>query len=555
MNTNRLLSLFAGLLLAAGLMALPAIAAPLQQGGNLVQDPAFDLAAQGNWKWEKWSYQNQVIQPGGKNEPDLEQSFYAPVFVPSEAKWDHTSGGDSGAAAAISAGKINTKFRAGFYQKVQVGKGARVRFSIWANEFCRYGDGACAVVLKAGIDPTGGTDWSSANIQWAGAEVSNNRYVRLVTAEVTAGDSGQVTIFTWGEPLAPGQYTAAYFDDAELTTATGTAATSAAPTTAPAAGAPVTATQPAAPGGECAQLRWVSDVTIPDDSPMAPGAKFVKTWRVKNSGTCVFTGTLVFVGKGNQMGGASPINLPGIEAGKEADVSVSLTAPTQAGDAFGTWQPRTTSGTAQENLVVRIKVQAGAVTPIPAVTATLAATRPVTVTATLAPVVTATPQRSALPTPPSPPTTGEICVQAYNDLNGDGQQGADESLLAGVAFVFSSASGPIDSYTTDGASEPHCFKNLALGVYQLTIKPPTGFAGTTPGATSINLTAGLKPTIAYGAKRSGAAPTPTANPAGQAAPGGGLSGTVRTVAIVIGVLVLAGLAIVGGMLLLARRQP
>jgi len=548
-NTNKLLSLFVGLILLAGLVAFPAIAAPQRQGGNLLQDPTFDLAAQGNWKWEKWSYQNEVMQPGGKNGPDLEQSFYAPIFVPSEAKWDHTSGGDSGAAGAISALKINTKFRAGFYQKVQVGKGTRVRFSIWVNEFCRYGDSACSVILKAGIDPTGGTDSSSANVKWTGGEISNNRYARLVTEEVTAGDSGQVTVFTWGEPLVPGTYIAAYFDDAELTSTTSPAATAAAPTTIPAAGTPTTATlpatlptAPAAPGGDCAQLRWVSDVTIPDDAPTAPGAKFVKTWRVKNTGTCTFTGTLNFVGKGNQMDGVSPTNLPSIEAGKEADVSISLTAPTQAGDAYGTWQPRTTSGTAMENLVVRIKVQAGAVTPAPAVTATLA------------PTLAATP-RLVLPTPPPPPTTGEICVQAFNDLNGDGQQGADELLLAGVAFVFSGASGPIDSYTTDGASEPHCFTNLVLGVYQLTIKPPASYAGTTPGATSINLTAGIKPTIVYGAKRSGAAPVPTGSPSGQAAPGGSLAGTVRTVAIVISVLVLVGLAVVGGMLLLSRRRP
>jgi SdrD B-like domain len=195
-----------------------------------------------------------------------------------------------------------------------------------------------------------------------------------------------------------------------------------------------------------------------------------------------------------------------------------------------------------ENLVVRIKVRAGAATPIPAVTATLA------------PVVSATP-RPVLPTQPPPPTTGEVCVRAFNDLNGDGQQGADESLLAGMTFVFSDASGPIDSYTTDGASEPHCFTNLALGIYQLTIKPPASYAGTTPGATSINLAAGLKPTITYGAMRRGAAPAPTGSPSGQAASGGSLASTVRTVAIVIGVLVLVGLAVVGGMLLLSRRRP
>ena len=86
----------------------------------------------------------------------------------------------------------------------------------------------------------------------------------------------------------------------------------------------------------------------------------------------------------------------------------------------------------------------------------------------------------------------QICVQAYNDLNGDGQQGADETLMAGVAFTLSDAGGPRDAYTTDGTTEPHCFQDLKLGNYQLTIKPPANYGSTTPDAMSISLSAGVK---------------------------------------------------------------
>ena len=229
MHTTKLLSMLVGLTMLAGLITFPVVAAPHLQGGNLLQDPTFDLAAQGTWKWERWSYV--------KTEADLGQSFVTPVFMPSEAKWDHGSGGQSGAAGSM-AGQAATKFRAGFYQTVAVKAGTRVRFSVWANEFCQSGDSECPVILKAGIDPTGGTDWSSGNIKWAGTEISDNKYAQLVTEEVTVGDSGKVTVFTWGEPRFPAMYTAAYFDDAALT---GTAASTA--PTAPQAAQP-TATAP-----------------------------------------------------------------------------------------------------------------------------------------------------------------------------------------------------------------------------------------------------------------------------------------------------------------------
>jgi hypothetical protein len=482
------------------------IAAAQVQGSNLIQDPTFDLMAQGTWKWEKWSYLKQ--------ESDLGQSFTAPVFMPSEPKWDHGSGGQSGAAGSV-AGQAGAKFRAGFYQTVAVQAGTRVRFSVWVNGFCQSNGSQCPVMLKAGIDSTGGTDWSSGNVKWAGTEISNNKYVQLVTEEVVVGDSGKVTVFTWGEPSFGAFYTAAYFDDAALMGTAGSA-----PPTAPQPGQPAATAQPAA----CAQVSWVSDVTIPDDTVMASGTQFVKTWRVKNTGSCAFSGTLNFVGKGNQMGGQSPVVLPKIEAGQQLDVSVNLTAPTQAGDYFGTWQPRTGDGTPMENLVVRIKVSAAAATPVPTATAT-----PIlAVTATPA---VSTPETTATPAASPTPAPGQTCVQAFNDLNGDGQLEADESLLAGVVFTLSDASGLRDSYTTDSVSEPYCFEALPPGTYQLTIKPPANYASTTFDAMTVNLSGGMKADVVYGAKRGGTAPAATAVAAASSASatGGGLLGNTGRV--------------------------
>lgn len=37
------------------------------------------------------------------------------------------------------------------------------------------------------------------------------------------------------------------------------------------------------------QVEFVSDVTIPDDTEMLVGEEFIKTWRLKNIGTCTWT--------------------------------------------------------------------------------------------------------------------------------------------------------------------------------------------------------------------------------------------------------------------------
>ena len=49
---------------------------------------------------------------------------------------------------------------------------------------------------------------------------------------------------------------------------------------------------------------------------------------------------------------------------QQADISVNLTAPAQAGDYQGTWQPRTSDGASMENLTVQIKVSRDAA-PLP----------------------------------------------------------------------------------------------------------------------------------------------------------------------------------------------
>src|SRR5687768_151168 len=50
----------------------------------------------------------------------------------------------------------------------------------------------------------------------------------------------------------------------------------------------------AVPASTCDLARFIKDVSIPDGTVFAPGASFTKTWRMRNEGTCTWSGyTLV----------------------------------------------------------------------------------------------------------------------------------------------------------------------------------------------------------------------------------------------------------------------
>jgi hypothetical protein len=59
---------------------------------------------------------------------------------------------------------------------------------------------------------------------------------------------------------------------------------------------------------ECTMgVTFVGDASIPDGSILASGQAFIKSWQVKNSGTCTWQGyRLVFI-RGNLLGGKSPL--------------------------------------------------------------------------------------------------------------------------------------------------------------------------------------------------------------------------------------------------------
>jgi hypothetical protein len=94
----------------------------------------------------------------------------------------------------------------------------------------------------------------------------------------------------------------------------------------------------------CDQAQFVKDITIPDGSQITPGATFTKTWRLRNAGTCTWSGYALVFDSGDAMNGASPTTIGTVGPGQEVDVSVNLTAPSAVGSYRGFWRIRNASG-------------------------------------------------------------------------------------------------------------------------------------------------------------------------------------------------------------------
>jgi hypothetical protein len=110
----------------------------------------------------------------------------------------------------------------------------------------------------------------------------------------------------------------------------------------------------------CDNLEFVADVTIPDDTTMSPGQDFLKTWRVKNAGSCPWGDgyELVYADYANEMSGQPQAITQVVQPGQEVEVSIQFTAPDAIGEYLSAWQMENPAGvTFPEAIYVRIIVQ------------------------------------------------------------------------------------------------------------------------------------------------------------------------------------------------------
>jgi hypothetical protein len=123
-------------------------------------------------------------------------------------------------------------------------------------------------------------------------------------------------------------------------TSTATAVTDTpSPTTTEAASTASTGTA-ASPTPSCYRLKFLQDITIPDNTLLTPAQVFTKTWQVQNNGLCAWRPGFQLVLIGGVAMGGSPYALPATaNPGAKVELSVKMVAPTnQTGIIQGTWR-------------------------------------------------------------------------------------------------------------------------------------------------------------------------------------------------------------------------
>lgn len=97
----------------------------------------------------------------------------------------------------------------------------------------------------------------------------------------------------------------------------------------------------------CNMASFIADVTTPDGTSITVNSPFVKTWRLKNVGSCTWTsGYQLVFDSGDAMNGpaSQQLTVGSVPPGTTIDVSVNLTAPASAGNYKGNWKIREPGG-------------------------------------------------------------------------------------------------------------------------------------------------------------------------------------------------------------------
>jgi LysM repeat protein len=312
-----------------------------------------------------------------------------------------------------------------------------------------------AFYFRVGIDPNGGTDPFSSNIVWSAPYFHYDKYGLVGPVQATVGAGGAATLFIQAYAQWTVQHNDAYYDTAALRMVT----TAAAPE-------PTLEAPPPTPDA-------------PDDTP------------------------------------AQPENTP-IPRPADATVHVVVAGDTILGialaygidsDLIYQLNPGIDPAFLQIGQEIIIAGTGNTVVAPTATPAPLDETEPeVLPTATSAPAI-----GDGIPAAPVPAAgKASVCVLAFYDANEDmfRQADANEMLLPNAQMNLLAQSGPVDSYTTDGISEPWCFEDLEPGNYILRHTAPAGYAATDGGQWALTLSDGEAKVIELAYRRDADASAP-----------------------------------------------
>ncbi|NLX36374.1 MAG: hypothetical protein GXY68_06780 [Chloroflexi bacterium] len=208
--------------------------------GNVLVNGGFEggFSARG----DDWLQVADGWTPFWQDGPNQDEGYNRrPEFRPEDARIH----GNRRVREGNLAQKMDTLFgthHGGIWQQVAVPAGSRLTFRAFGQSWSSNEDDPAVskdsgrYEMSVGIDPTGGTDWTSGNIVWSPRNGTPDQWVELV-AQATA-QSSTITVFIRGDVEYPVKHNDAYFDDACLTVQTPPTATprpqpTAAPTATP----------------------------------------------------------------------------------------------------------------------------------------------------------------------------------------------------------------------------------------------------------------------------------------------------------------------------------
>jgi LysM repeat protein len=354
----------------------------------------------------------------------------------------------------------------GVKQVVVAPAGARVRLTAWGRAWAAAGhwpepsDANVNSRMRVGIEPNGSEDQFAGSVVWSGT-INPHGTWQAVSVEATVGASGRVLAILSGDYRGDSRlWMGSFWDDASLVVVSAPSNTAAPGNTAPPA--------PTSGGGGGANP---PPANLSTSTPNADGS-------------------IVYVVQAND-------TLWGIAArhGVSVDQIRQLNGLTSDFISVG-----------QRLIIAYVD---GTPTPTPEGGAPTAEPTTDPAAATATPPATAIAQVTA-----TPEGSGTVCALLWQDANGNGVRDSSEGLLPGgtLTVVDIATGAPVQAYTTDGLSEPHCFTELPPGQYTISSAPPAGYNPTTVSSTPLQIEAASTWNLEFGAQPSASAPEPT--PAG-----------------------------------------
>jgi LysM repeat protein len=470
---RKILGGFALFLIAAMLFPVNGAA---QAQTNLLQDPSFETTE---------TYKRVVTDPiDNTTNFDVPPAWsgWAIVNTPGDPNWKnrvptgfpHTGLFKIHEARSLHIARGFATFTTAVYQSVTVPDKANVRGSARGfMERGKQGEPTPGGQFKVGIDPNGGSNPLDPAVVWSNTATNDDGWVQLSVDATAAGT--RVTLFLYATQSDPADPNGIYWDDASLTVggqggSSGTAVPTSPPVPTPPPFASFVVPQAPQPDGS------IVHIVGPDE---------------------VFNAILVAYGVSQ----AEVLQLNNLSApprilqiGQKLVIRPAAPGGSSSADIAEQQEEDTALGTEEANAEV-------------VETDEVQETEETTATEDSAP--TDIPATRVIPTdpPPAPVTqvaqntsnVSGVCVSMFDDANKNRIREQSEALLGEGVITLISGGETVETYTTDGASEPFCLPDLAAGIYTASAQPPEGYGLTTSPQLSLRVQAGIAVNASFGA--------------------------------------------------------